>query len=668
MAGIFIRNFPVTALTFGADDYGDLDSASQGTRKMLETVRATLYGNQLAADGMIFAAGSAAAPKLAIGTAGNGIYASAGNFLDFATNGTQRWQITSAGILQSPGDQKIQSAAGALTVGPAAAASLNLQTGGSTQWSITSAGILSAPGAQSIQTAAGALSIGTVGAASLNLVANNSTQWSITSAGILQSPGAGVFGTATGSLTIQTGGGNGNVLINTNGTGLVGINTTTPVAALHVSTSLTTSPRGIMSAQYSTGTDGARFHMRKARGTEGSPTVIVAGDVLGKLVASGYDGSTYQEMGTISIQSIGTIGSGRVPTQIVFATATDASPSVLTDRMWLTAAGSLGIGTSSPDLALEISNGNSATYQMRLGNGTGSSGFTYDIGRSTSDGYFRIYGNQTGATGFIFLGIDGERFRITTAGAVGIGTTVPGSFGLAVNHATGSCLDLIYNDSDGSPANHASLTISSGGNLTIAPSGGTTAVTGAATFTDDVQLGSDTRLKWASRSQVKSSADGLLNFFNAAETGFTRINLGGITASFPAIKVNGTALNFRLANDSADCPITASTATFSGNVTLSGSTIIGSVQSLSGAGAVNVTTLTTALTSTGVLDALTLANGTVGQIKTIIHAVDGGSSLLTPTTALGYTTITFTNAGDSVTLQYVTQGWACIGSKGAVLA
>ncbi len=114
----------------------------------------------------------------------------------------------------------------------------------------------------------------------------------------------------------------------------------------------------------------------------------------------------------------------------------------------------------------------------------------------------------------------------------------------------------------------------------------------------------------------------------------------------------------------ATAAITLSTtqqATFAG-------AIIGAVQALSGAGAVNVTQLTTAYTSTGVGDALTLANGTAGQIKTIVHVVDGGSGVLTPTTPLGYSTITFVNAGDSVTLQYFTQGWAVVGSKGAVIA
>jgi hypothetical protein len=106
-----------------------------------------------------------------------------------------------------------------------------------------------------------------------------------------------------------------------------------------------------------------------------------------------------------------------------------------------------------------------------------------------------------------------------------------------------------------------------------------------------------------------------------------------------------------------------------GNVTgtLTGR-VVESVQSLSGAGAVNLTTGMTALTTTGAAQALTLADGTAGQVKVIVHAVDGGSAVLTPTTKIGFTTITFTNVGDAATLVYTAAGWAIIGINGAVAA
>jgi hypothetical protein len=96
--------------------------------------------------------------------------------------------------------------------------------------------------------------------------------------------------------------------------------------------------------------------------------------------------------------------------------------------------------------------------------------------------------------------------------------------------------------------------------------------------------------------------------------------------------------------------------------------VVVGTQSLSGAGAVDVTNAFTALTTTGSAQALTLANGSVGEVKIIVHVVDGGSAVLTPTTPLGYATITFTAAGDSVALIYTAAGWAITGSRGVTIA
>ena len=95
--------------------------------------------------------------------------------------------------------------------------------------------------------------------------------------------------------------------------------------------------------------------------------------------------------------------------------------------------------------------------------------------------------------------------------------------------------------------------------------------------------------------------------------------------------------------------------------------LVGTVQSLTGAGAVNLTTLTTTLTTTGA-NALTLADGAVGQIKHIVMIVDGGDGTLTPTNLANGTTLTFGDVGDAVTLQFLGTEWWIISNDGAVLA
>ena len=97
-------------------------------------------------------------------------------------------------------------------------------------------------------------------------------------------------------------------------------------------------------------------------------------------------------------------------------------------------------------------------------------------------------------------------------------------------------------------------------------------------------------------------------------------------------------------------------------------TTFGTVQALSGAGAVDITSLITQVTTTGA-DALTLANGANGQMKIITMVADGGDGTLTPTTFANGSTITFNDVGDSVLLVYnTTGGWAAVSNVGCTIA
>jgi hypothetical protein len=113
--------------------------------------------------------------------------------------------------------------------------------------------------------------------------------------------------------------------------------------------------------------------------------------------------------------------------------------------------------------------------------------------------------------------------------------------------------------------------------------------------------------------------------------------------------------------------VNSTTGAVTVNSTFDTGVVLGT-QSLSGAGAVDITNAYTNLTTTGATQALTLADGTVGEIKVIAHAVDGGSAVLTPTTKIGFSTITFTAVGDTATLVYTSAGWAIIGSRGVTIA
>jgi hypothetical protein len=121
---------------------------------------------------------------------------------------------------------------------------------------------------------------------------------------------------------------------------------------------------------------------------------------------------------------------------------------------------------------------------------------------------------------------------------------------------------------------------------------------------------------------------------------------------------------------SASIARTDAAQTFTGTQTFAGA-VVGSVQALSGPGAVNITTLTTTFTSTGAGNALTLANGVAGQLKAVVYiaeAAGGDTGVLTPANLGNGTTITFNAVGESVLLQFLGTDWWIVSNNGAIVA
>ena len=78
--------------------------------------------------------------------------------------------------------------------------------------------------------------------------------------------------------------------------------------------------------------------------------------------------------------------------------------------------------------------------------------------------------------------------------------------------------------------------------------------------------------------------------------------------------------------------------------------------------AVSITTAVSLLETTSNNVATTLANGTVqGQIKIIVHDTNGGASVCTPQTRLGYADLNFVDDGDTAMLMWTGSAWAIIG-------
>lgn len=129
-------------------------------------------------------------------------------------------------------------------------------------------------------------------------------------------------------------------------------------------------------------------------------------------------------------------------------------------------------------------------------------------------------------------------------------------------------------------------------------------------------------------------------------------NLSGTLNSQDTVILTGT-----------DGTVVAMVTNTAGVITVASVATTGIASTLSGAGAVPITARSADLTSTST-DAWTLADGAIGQLLNITMVVDGGTAVLTPANGLGYSTVTFADAGDSVQLEFKSGGWAVIGQGG----
>lgn len=111
-----------------------------------------------------------------------------------------------------------------------------------------------------------------------------------------------------------------------------GVGTPVPTSEVFVYSTSTAADRGISFRQDSSDGLGARINSIKSRANG----IITSGDVLGRWAGWGYDSTGNKIlMAQISMTSTGTIALGRIPTKMIFSTATDAASSVLTTALTL---------------------------------------------------------------------------------------------------------------------------------------------------------------------------------------------------------------------------------------------------------------------------------------------------------------------------------------------
>jgi serine protease len=137
--------------------------------------------------------------------------------------------------------------------------------------------------------------------------------------------------------------------------GNVGFGTSNPLSPLHVVGTQITAYRGLTVAQQNDGPQAAIVVYMKSRGTQASPTAVQTGDNILAFQANPYDGVAWGDTtftGSISFMVDGPVSPSTVPTAFIVGTGTNYSNKA--ERMRITSAGNVGIGTPTPAQALEV--------------------------------------------------------------------------------------------------------------------------------------------------------------------------------------------------------------------------------------------------------------------------------------------------------------------------
>jgi hypothetical protein len=187
---------------------------------------------------------------------------------------------------------------------------------------------------------------------------------------------------------------------------------------------------------------GATLALGKSRGTSvGSATIVQNGDACGQIYFAGADGVDLTiRCAQISGEVDGVPGSNVMPGRLVFST--NSGTESLSERMRITSAGNVGIGTSSPSNLLSVSAATGATIQVVSTNAVNpgilraqnSDGVTFDFRMNGSSAAANASAAQISTSGtqpILFIQSGVEAMRITggvSYGNLGLGVT-PSAWG-----------------------------------------------------------------------------------------------------------------------------------------------------------------------------------------------------------------------------------------------
>jgi hypothetical protein len=122
----------------------------------------------------------------------------------------------------------------------------------------------------------------------------------------------------------------------------------------------------ITAARSSDDATGVSFAARKYRGTFAARTAVQSGDLIGNIGFSAFDGTALRTTAQV-FGSVGTFtGTDDVSGILTFTTRPTGAGATATERMRITGAGNVGIGTSSPAARLDVFSSSATEPAVRI--------------------------------------------------------------------------------------------------------------------------------------------------------------------------------------------------------------------------------------------------------------------------------------------------------------
>lgn len=267
------------------------------------------------------------------------------------------------------------------------------------------------------------------------------------------------------------------------------------------------------------------------------------------------------------------------------------------------------------------------------------------------------------------LQLDGAALAPSVDAGLTLGTTTLGFSMLHLSSSGATQIDLLAQD-QGAGNNTAGrpllLAAGSAGSLTTGAGGGALFLEGGNAGGSGNNNGANINL--TAGTATGSGQAGVVNIHQPGGTpGTDTLGLthNGTDAVFANLSAGG---DFSFVNSSFGAIFTIDTA--DGKVTMTGPVVENGTTTSLGAGAVGITGRIHEITTTGIGNALTLADGTEGQRITIVYVQEAAgtdTAILTPTSMGNGTTVTFNAVGDMAEAIFTNGKWY-IFTEGAIRA